>query len=114
MIHSATASAKRIEESEQISDVKRIEEPVQTLETPVQSNIQTEVKYFSDNGIQYKLENGIMYKKVWKELQTEIITDESGKISYPDFRIVNKDTLKPINNSKYIIEQLVWVELESN
>lgn len=59
-------------------------------------------KYFSAGGDEFKLENDILYKKVWATVKN---SDE--------FRIVKSDTGKPIKSDKYLIETLVWKEVEN-
>lgn len=63
--------------------------------------VSDEIKYFEDNGIKYKFSNGNLYKKVWIDLTVD---DES----LAEYRIVNANTKKPINNPKYRIEHLDW------
>lgn len=73
-------------------------------ETPL---CESDVKYFTDNGIKYKLENGKLFKQDWIQIQN-MQEDENGNIVYPNFRIINKNSGKIIKSSVYIIEQLDW------
>lgn len=85
-----------------------------TVSTTVNSNIIVPVKYFIDNGIQYKIENNELYKKVWKPVEIEESMNDSGQLVYPEFRIVNKDTGKPVKSTKFQVQQLVWELLQIN
>ncbi len=62
-------------------------------------------KFFEEAGMQFKLESGKLYKKTWMN-----VTD----VEKPDYRIVSKQTNKPISSDKYKIEKLEWVEISSN
>lgn len=62
-------------------------------------------KFFEEAGMQFKLECGKLYKKTWTN-----VTD----VEKPDYRIVSKQTNKPISSDKYKIEKLEWVEISSN
>lgn len=82
----------------------------------------TETKYFTESGIKFKLENGELYKKEWTDTPIEPYMDkvtdpktgEEKEVEIiPDFRLINKDTRKPIKNSKVILQQAVWKKLES-
>lgn len=82
----------------------------------------TEVKYFTESGIKFKLENGELYKKEWTDTPIEPYMDkvtdpktgEEKEVEIiPDFRLINKDTRKPVKNSKVILQQAVWKKLES-
>lgn len=81
-----------------------------------------EVKYFTESGIKFKLENGELYKKEWvdepiepyMDKVTDPKTGEEKEVEIiPDFRLVNKETGKPVKLSKYILQQAVWKKLES-
>lgn len=81
-----------------------------------------EVKYFTESGIKFKLENGELYKKEWTDTPIEPYMDkvtdpktgEEKEVEIiPDFRLINKDTRKPIKNSKVILQQAIWKKLES-
>lgn len=82
----------------------------------------TETKYFTESGIKFKLENGELYKKEWTDTPIEPYMDkvkdpktgEEKEVEIiPDFRLINKDTRKPIKNSKVILQQAIWKKLES-
>jgi hypothetical protein len=81
-----------------------------------------EVKYFTESGIKFKLENGELYKKEWvdepiepyMDKVTDPKTGEEKEVEIiPDFRLVNKETGKPVKLSKYVLQQAVWKKLES-
>lgn len=81
-----------------------------------------EVKYFTESGIKFKLENGQLYKKEWTDTPIEPYMDkvtdpktgEEKEVEIiPDFRLVNKETGKPVKLSKYLLQQAVWKKLES-
>ena len=87
---------------------------------PVQPK--TETKYFTESGIKFKLENGELYKKEWVDEPIEPYMDkvkdpktgEEKEVEIiPDFRLVNKETGKPVKLSKYVLQQAVWKKLES-
>lgn len=87
---------------------------------PVQPK--TETKYFTESGIKFKLENGELYKKEWvdepiepyMDKVTDPKTGEEKEVEIiPDFRLVNKETGKPVKLSKYVLQQAVWKKLES-
>lgn len=82
----------------------------------------TETKYFTESGIKFKLENGELYKKEWTDTPIEPYMDkvtdpktgEEKEVEIiPDFRLINKDTRKPVKNSKVILQQAIWKKLES-
>ena len=82
----------------------------------------TEVKYFTESGIKFKLENGQLYKKEWTDTPIEPYMDkvtdpktgEEKEVEIiPDFRLISKDTRKPVKNSKVILQQAIWKKLES-
>lgn len=95
-----------------------IEQQVNEVKPPAQQVIQqiepikSETKYFNDDGIQYKFEDGKMFKQVWKSVPSEQV-DSLGNICYSNYRIINKDTGKPVKSSKYIIEHLDWQPLDA-
>lgn len=62
-------------------------------------------KFFEEAGMQFKLDHGKLYKKTWTN-----VTD----VEKPDYRIVSKQTNKPVSSDKYKIEKLEWVEISSN
>ena len=87
---------------------------------PVQPK--TETKYFTESGIKFKLENGELYKKEWvdepiepyMDKVTDPKTGEEKEVEIiPDFRLVNKETGKPVKLSKYVLQQAVWKKLQS-
>jgi hypothetical protein len=71
----------------------------------------TPVKYFMDNGLQFKLDNGQLFKKVWKTVPITPYMSDTGQQVFPEFRIINKESGKQINSSKYDVQQLVWEPL---
>ena len=82
----------------------------------------TETKYFTEAGIKFKLENGELYKKEWvdepiepyMDKVTDPKTGEEKEVEIiPDFRLVNKETGKPVKLSKYVLQQAIWKKLES-
>lgn len=73
-----------------------------------QNNISIPVKFFEDNGIFFKLENNILYKKCWETILPENNEDKSEQ-----YRIINIDTNKIINNPKYAIQKLNWKEIKN-
>lgn len=82
----------------------------------------TETKYFTESGIKFKLENGELYKKEWTDTPIEPYMDkvtdpktgEEKEVEIiPDFRLISKDTRKPVKNSKVILQQAIWKKLES-
>ncbi len=79
---------------------------------PNNTNQQTEniqqpnVKYFEDNGCFYKIENNVLYKKCWENVEEELLEDKSEQ-----YRIINSETNKIVNNSKYKIQKLFWKKL---
>lgn len=84
--------------------------------------VKTEVKYFTESGIKFKLENGELYKKEWTDTPIEPYMDkvtdpktgEEKEVEIiPDFRLVNKETGKPVKLSKYVLQQAIWKKLES-
>lgn len=64
---------------------------------------QTPVKYFEDNGCFYKIENNVLYKKCWENVEKEMLEDKSEQ-----YRIINEENNKIINNPKYKIQKLSW------
>lgn len=66
-------------------------------------------KYFEDNGIFFKLENNILYKKCWETVDCENQEDKSEQ-----YRIINTETNKIVNNSKYAIQKLTWKQLTNS
>lgn len=85
--------------------------PQQSIKGQVNStpqNVQqpSSVKYFEDNGAFYKLENNILYKKCWETIDNSTQEDKSDQ-----YRIINTETNKIINNSKYAIQRLIWKKL---
>lgn len=104
----SAASAVAANNVVQPDDITQVSPVLSTEEVPppvtqLSSTNSTSVKYFTDNGIQFKLENNQLFKKVWKRVLTEPTGD-----AIPEFRIINSLTGKPVNNSKYAIEQLQW------
>ena len=69
------------------------------------------VKYFIDNGLQFKLDNGQLFKKVWRTVSITPYMSDTGQQVFPEFRIINKETGKQINSTKYDVQQLVWEPL---
>ena len=69
----------------------------------IENNQQPNIKYFEDNGCFYKIENNVLYKKCWENVEEEMIEDKSEQ-----YRIINSETNKIINNSKYKIQKLSW------
>ena len=67
------------------------------------------IKYFEDNGIFFKLENNILYKKCWETVDWENQEDKSEQ-----YRIINTETNKIVNNSKYAIQKLTWKQLTNS
>lgn len=66
-------------------------------------------KYFEDNGIFFKLENNILYKKCWETIDYENQEDKSEQ-----YRIINTETNKIVNNPKYAIQKLTWKQLTNS
>lgn len=79
-----------------------------------EQNKKNSVKYFIDNGIQFKLENGQLFKKIWETVPITEYLNNSGQKVFPEFRIINKETKKPIKSTKFEVQQLVWKPLENN
>ncbi len=73
---------------------------------------QKNIKYFMDDGNQFKIEDNILYKKIWETVNLEESQNEDGQLVLPEFRIVNKDTLKSIKTSKYAVQQLIWKQMD--
>lgn len=82
----------------------------------------TETKYFTESGIKFKLENGELYKKEWTDTPIEPYMDkvtdpktgEEKEVEIiPDFRLINKDTRKPMKSGKIILQQAIWKKIES-
>lgn len=67
------------------------------------------IKYFEDNGIFFKLENNILYKKCWETVDCENQEDKSEQ-----YRIINTETNKIVNNPKYAIQKLTWKQLTNS
>ena len=89
---------------------------------PIVTVVSQPVKYFTESGIKFKLENGELYKKEWTDTPIEPYMDkvtdpktgEEKEVEIiPDFRLVNKETGKPVKLSKYVLQQAVWKKLES-
>jgi hypothetical protein len=74
----------------------------QQIENVQQSN----VKYFEDNGNFYKIENNILYKKCWENVELKLEEDKSEQ-----YRIINEENNKIVNNPKYKIQKLTWKQL---
>ena len=96
--------------------------PLQSSGKTVPIQPKTETKYFTESGIKFKLENGELYKKEWQDTPIEPYMDkvtdpktgEEKEVEIiPDFRLVNKETGKPVKLSKYVLQQAVWKKLES-
>lgn len=116
---SDTVGSKQITQSNDIIE-KPLNKPVVTEQMPTvtgttNNNVQLKekepVKYFIDNGIQFKLDNGKLFKKVWKTVPIDAYMSEDGQKVFPEFRIVNKETGKQVNTTKYDVQQLVWEAL---
>lgn len=87
--------------------------PVETeIQQPQLNTVQDSITYFTDNGINFKVENGKIYKKTWHTIKPKH-AENSTEIIFDDFRIINRSTGKPIKNTKYDIQVLDWVLLES-
>ena len=123
MIQKANAVASALEEDNSIQANNYNVSSNVSSSQPIDNNINNVTynnlnnispKYFIDNGIQFKLENGQLYKKVWKSVQIEEYMNDEGQKVFPEFRIVNKETGKPIKSSKYDVQQLVWQLLENH
>lgn len=115
-----TISSKQPVSSNDIIELP-LNEPVVTEQIPIvtattDNNVQLKekepVKYFIDNGIQFKLDNGKLFKKVWKTVPIDVYMSEDGQKVFPEFRIVNKETGKQVNTTKYDVQQLVWEALD--
>lgn len=70
------------------------------------NHLNTPPIYFTEGNIKFKLENNILYKQDWQS----ILDDSESK---DQFRIINADSGKLINNEKYIIQKLEWVPVNS-
>lgn len=120
MIKNATEYAAALEEEskiqpeEPVNIVKQNCIPSTQISCIQQPTPQSSVKYFIDNGIQFKLEDGQLFKKIWKSVPIEEYMNEEGQKVYPEFRIINKETGKPIKSIKYDVQQLVWTPLKNN
>jgi hypothetical protein len=103
-----TSTNEQIEEQiQQNNSIKQQLEPaeVTTNNTVVKKE---PIKYFIDNGIQFKLDNGKLFKKVWQTVPIDAYMSEDGQKVFPEFRIINKETGKQVNTTKYDVQQLVW------
>lgn len=96
--------------------VQKLSQPIPLVQP------KTETKYFTESGIKFKLENGELYKKEWTDTPIEPYMDkvtdpktgEEKEVEIiPDFRLVNKETGKPVKQSKYVLQQAIWKKLES-
>jgi hypothetical protein len=103
-----TAATEMAEES--ANQIKELppQQPISRQVNTQPQNIQQplSVKYFEDNGAFYKLENNILYKKCWETIDPSTQEDKSDQ-----YRIINTETNKIINNSKYAIQRLTWKKL---
>jgi hypothetical protein len=115
-----TISSKQPTSSNDMIEEPLLNEPAVTEQTPIvtattDNNVQLKtkepVKYFIDNGIQFKLDNGQLFKKVWQTVPIEPYMSDEGQQVFPEFRIINKETGKQINSTKYDVQQLVWEPL---
>ena len=141
MLNAATAYAEQREKENQVQEQQQqrvqpqVQEPVQQnvqqrpekqiiSEQPAQfeQSVKQEIpvkqqtitsKIFVDNGIEFKLENGKLYKKCWRTIKARPIDENSTEIVFDNYRIVNKDTGKPIKNRKYEIQVLDWELIQS-
>ncbi len=91
---------------------------IQNNEEPSTFNIadqpkQSAVQYFMDDGIQFKIDNNVLYKKVWETVPTEEYQNDIGQVVKPEFQIINKETGKKINSSKYAVQQLIWKSVQT-
>lgn len=72
----------------------------------------SQVKYYTDGGVQFKLEDGQLYKKVWENVILDPYTNEQGEQFLPEIRLINLQTGKPMKTSKFGVQKLVWKKLE--
>lgn len=91
-------------QNEELQPQQQIKRQVNTQTQNIQQP--SSVKYFEDNGAFYKLENNILYKKCWETIDPSTQEDKSDQ-----YRIINTETNKIINNSKYAIQRLMWKKL---
>ena len=103
-----TSTNEQIEEQiQQNNSIKQQLEPAEV--TTNNAVVKKEpIKYFIDNGIQFKLDNGKLFKKVWQTVPIDAYMSEDGQKVFPEFRIINKETGKQVNTTKYDVQQLVW------
>jgi hypothetical protein len=103
-----TSTNEQIEEQiQQNNSIKQQLEPAEV--TTNNAVVKKEpIKYFIDNGIQFKLDNGKLFKKVWQTVPIDAYMSEDGQKVFPEFRIINKETGKQVNTTKYNVQQLVW------
>jgi hypothetical protein len=134
MLNAATALAEEQEKENQVQEQQqRVQLQVQeSVQQKVQQQLEKQIiseqsvkqeipvkqqtitsKIFVDNGIEFKLENGKLYKKCWQTIKAKPIDENSTEIVFDNYRIVNKDTGKPIKNRKYEIQVLDWELIQS-
>lgn len=120
--NSINEAMKIAKESEQTNfiDVTPIQQDTEKIfvDNSIPSNLSSNIKlnnvqYFMDDGIQFKIDNNILYKKVWKTVPTEEYQNDMGQVVKPEFQIINKETGKKINSSKYAVQQLIWKSVQT-
>ena len=114
-INEAMIVAKGTQKSQEVSNVISEQQFQHTQVSPIiqQNIVQNKVQYFMDDGIQFKIDNGILYKKVWETVQIEEYQNNEGQMVKPEFQIINKETGKKINSSKYVVQQLIWKSVQT-
>lgn len=120
--NSINEAMKIAKESEQTNfiDVTPIQQDTEKIfvDNSIPSNLSSNIKpnnvqYFMDDGIQFKIDNNILYKKVWETVPTEEYQNDMGQVVKPEFQIINKETGKKINSSKYAVQQLIWKSVQT-
>lgn len=107
-----TSTNEQIEE--QIQQNNSIKQQLEPAEVTTNNAVvkKESIKYFIDNGIQFKLDNGKLFKKVWQTVPIDAYMSEDGQKVFPEFRIINRETGKQVNTTKYDVQQLVWEAID--
>lgn len=97
-----TNTAMAMAEEQEKTSENMIDQNIVSQKETINTQSQTEVKYFEDNGSFFKLENNILYKKCWETISGDDLKN---------YRIINNESNKIINKPNYSIQVLTWKQL---